>query len=157
MTSKRRPARPAWRGMHGVPVSLDVDTVYPGFDPVLRNVDYLVAGSDWPAKWTGETDPFLALSDLQREYGMRVAAMTLGDCGSLALADGGWYLLPAFEVDVRGHDGRGRRFPRRVLLRHVLKKCRCRGAGVFECRGGHELHGDRRARPRPGARRDRRS
>ena len=35
---------------HNVPVSIDVDTVYPGFEAVLKNVDYLVAGSGWPAK-----------------------------------------------------------------------------------------------------------
>ncbi len=28
-----------------IPVSIDVDTVYPGFEQVLKNVDYLVAGS----------------------------------------------------------------------------------------------------------------
>ena len=45
----------------GIPVSLDVDTVYPGFETVLRNVDYLVASSSWPAKWTGEKNPVRAL------------------------------------------------------------------------------------------------
>jgi sulfofructose kinase len=83
---------------HGIPVSLDVDTVYPGFDCVLKHVDYLVASSSWPAKWTAEKDPFLALTRLQREYSMRVAAMTLGDRGSLALEQGRWTYSPAFEV-----------------------------------------------------------
>jgi len=82
----------------GIPVSLDVDTVYPGFDSVLKYVDYLVAGSGWPGKWTGEADPFIALADLQREYKLRVAAMTLGDFGSLALEDGRWFYSGAFEV-----------------------------------------------------------
>lgn len=82
----------------GIPVSLDVDTVYPGFDPVLKAVDYLVASSSWPAKWTGESDPFTALSLLQREYSLPVAAMTLGARGSLALQNGRWTFSPAFEV-----------------------------------------------------------
>ncbi len=92
---------------NGVPVSLDVDTVYPGFEAVLRVVDYLVAGSGWPAKWTGETDPFQALTRLQHEYGMRVAAMTLGDSGALALKDGLWFYSPALEIGCVDTTGAG--------------------------------------------------
>jgi len=92
---------------NGIPVSLDVDTVYPGFDKVLRHVDYLVAGSNWPAKWTGELDPFRALTQLQQAYGMRIAAMTLGDHGSLALWNGCWYYSAAFEVHCADTTGAG--------------------------------------------------
>ena len=38
---------------HGIPVTIDVDTIYHGFDRVLPNVDYLVASSEFPAAWTG--------------------------------------------------------------------------------------------------------
>lgn len=92
---------------HNVPVSLDVDTLYPGFESVLQNVDYLVASSSWPAKWTGESDPFLALGMLQRDYKFRVAAMTLGHSGSLALATGRWAYSPAFEVPCADTTGAG--------------------------------------------------
>jgi sulfofructose kinase len=92
---------------NGVPVSIDVDSVYSGFEPVLRNVDYLVAGSGWPGKWTGESDPFKALTALQAEYGMRVAAMTLGDYGALACSGGRWYYSPAFEVVCQDTTGAG--------------------------------------------------
>ena len=92
---------------HGVPVSIDVDTVYPGFEAVLQNVDYLVAGSGWPAKWTREHDPFKALSKIQAEYRTRLAAMTLGDLGSLALYQDRWYYSPAFEVNCADTTGAG--------------------------------------------------
>lgn len=92
---------------HGIPVSIDVDTVYPGFESVLKNVDYLVAGSGWPAKWTGESDPFKALCALQSEYGTKVVAMTLGDYGSLARNGGRWYYSPAFEVSCLDTTGAG--------------------------------------------------
>ncbi len=92
---------------HGIPVSLDVDTVYAGFDSVLKYVDYLVAGSGWPAKWTGKSDPFIALASLQREYGLRIAAMTLGDRGSLALHNGRWAYSAAFEVPCADTTGAG--------------------------------------------------
>jgi sulfofructose kinase len=91
----------------GVAVSLDVDTVYPGFDSVLKNVDFLVAGSGWPYKWTGDADPFVALSRLRREYGLRVSAMTLGDHGALALCDDGWAYSAAFEVSCADTTGAG--------------------------------------------------
>ena len=92
---------------HKVPVSIDVDTIYPGFESVLKYVDYLVAGSGWPAKWTKEQDPFKALGKIQAEYGTRLAAMTLGDLGSLALYQGRWYYSPAFEVVCADTTGAG--------------------------------------------------
>lgn len=90
-----------------VPVSIDVDTLYPGFESVLKYVDYLVAGSGWPAKWTKEQDPFKALSKIQVEHGTKLAAMTLGDLGSLALYQGHWYYSPAFEVECADTTGAG--------------------------------------------------
>lgn len=94
----------------GIPVSLDVDTVYPDFDAVLRNVDYLVASSSWPGRWTGESDPFVALSVLQREYKFTVAAMTLGDRGALAFYRGEWTYEPAFQVGCHDTTGAGDAF-----------------------------------------------
>jgi sulfofructose kinase len=93
-----------------VPVSIDVDTVYPGFESVLKYVDYLIAGSGWPAKYTGESDPFIALERLQREYNLAVSGMTLGDFGSLALYQGEWFYSPAFEVSCTDTTGAGDAF-----------------------------------------------
>jgi sulfofructose kinase len=75
------------RELH-IPVSVDVDTIYPGFDRVLPFVDYLVASSEFPGRWTKENDPFRALEIIQNEYGMPVAAMTLGAHGALARIKG---------------------------------------------------------------------
>lgn len=94
----------------GIPVSLDVDTVYAGFESVLQHVDYLVAGSGWTGKWTGEEDPFRSLELIQREYKMRVAAMTLGEYGSLALQDGEWFYSPAFQIKCIDTTGAGDAF-----------------------------------------------
>ena len=92
---------------HGIPVSLDVDTIYPNFERVLKHVDFLVASSSWPGKWTGEKDPFVALNRIQQEYGMPVAAMTLGDRGSLAIYGGREYYSPSFEVHCADTTGAG--------------------------------------------------
>jgi sulfofructose kinase len=92
---------------HQIPVTVDVDTIYPGFDRVLPNVDYLVASSEFPSRWTREPDPFRALTMIQDEYGMRVAAMTLGADGSLARVDGRFVYSPGFVVDSIDTTGAG--------------------------------------------------
>jgi len=92
---------------HQIPVTVDVDTIYPGFDRVLPNVDYLVASSEFPARWTNESDPFRALAMIQNEYGMRVAAMTLGADGALARVDGQYIYSPGFVVDCVDTTGAG--------------------------------------------------
>ncbi len=92
---------------HQIPVTVDVDTIYPGFDRVLPNIDYLIASSEFPSRWTGETDPFRALTMIQDEYGMRVAAMTLGTNGALARVDGRFIYSPGFVVDCVDTTGAG--------------------------------------------------
>lgn len=91
----------------GVPVTVDVDTVYHGFDRVLPYVDYLIASSEFPGNWTSEADPFKALAMLQADYGMRVAAMTLGAYGALALVEGKFLYSPAFVVNCVDTTGAG--------------------------------------------------
>ena len=91
----------------GMPVTVDVDTIYHGFDCVLPHVDYLIASSEFPVQWTHERDPFRALEMIQQEYKMRVAAMTLGAHGSLALEDGKFVYSPAFVVNCVDTTGAG--------------------------------------------------
>jgi sulfofructose kinase len=90
-----------------IPVTVDVDTIYPGFDKVLPNVDYLISSSEFPAGWTGEQDHFKALELIQKQYGMRVAAMTLGADGALALIDRAFVYSPAFVVNCVDTTGAG--------------------------------------------------
>lgn len=92
---------------HNIPVTVDVDTVYHGFDKVLPNVDYLITSSEFPVRWTGEGDPFRALIMIQEEYGMKVAAMTLGSFGSIARMDGKFCYSPAFVVNCVDTTGAG--------------------------------------------------
>ena len=90
-----------------IPVTVDVDTIYRGFDRVLPYVDYLIASTNFPVDWTSQRDPFLALELIQKEYGMRVAAMTLGPHGALALVAGKYIYSPAFVVNCRDTTGAG--------------------------------------------------
>lgn len=91
----------------GIPVTVDVDTIYHGFDRVLPHVDYLIASSEFPVQWTNERDPFKALETIQEEYGMQVAAMTLGPHGALARAHGRFLYSPAFVVNCVDTTGAG--------------------------------------------------
>lgn len=100
-----RAASIARRG--AIPVVVDVDTIYPGFDLVLPHVDYLIGSSEFPGRWTGEDDPFEALAIIEAKYGMKVAAMTLGESGALALSDGRFHYAPGFVVDCVDTTGAG--------------------------------------------------
>jgi sulfofructose kinase len=91
----------------GIPVTVDVDTIYHGFDRVLPWVDYLVASSEFPVQWTDQRDPFRALELIQDEYQMRVAAMTLGPHGALARVEGRFIYSPAFVVNCVDTTGAG--------------------------------------------------
>lgn len=92
---------------HSIPVTVDVDTIYHGFDRVLPNVDYLVTSSEFPLQWTNERDPFKALTIIQDEYKIPVAAMTLGAHGALARVDGRFVYSPAFVVNCVDTTGAG--------------------------------------------------
>jgi sulfofructose kinase len=92
---------------HGIPITVDVDTIYKGFERVLPHVDYLITSSEFPLNWTGEPDPLKALAQIQESYGMRVAAMTLGAHGALARAEGRFWYSPAFVVNCLDTTGAG--------------------------------------------------
>lgn len=74
---------------------------------MLPYVDYLIASSEFPARWTGLEDPFNALETIQKRYGMRVAAMTLGAHGALALEEGRFVYSPAFVINCVDTTGAG--------------------------------------------------
>jgi sulfofructose kinase len=90
-----------------IPVTCDVDTIYPGFERVLPLVDYLIASAEFPVRWTGIHDPFDALLAIQRSHGMRVAAMTLGGGGVLAYTEGQFHYAPGFQVNCVDTTGAG--------------------------------------------------
>jgi sulfofructose kinase len=92
---------------HGIPVTVDVDTTYVGFERVLNHVDYLIASSEFPGRWTGNEDPFGALPAIQERFGMKMAAMTLGAHGALAYWEGRFVYSSAFVVNCVDTTGAG--------------------------------------------------
>jgi sulfofructose kinase len=90
-----------------IPVVVDVDTIYAGFEHLLPNTDYLVSSSEFPAAFTGERNPVAALERIQQQYGMNVAAMTLGPHGVLARQNRRYIYSPAFVVNCVDTTGAG--------------------------------------------------
>ncbi len=115
---------------HSIPVTVDVDTIYHGFDNVLPNVDYLVASSEFPVQWTSERDPFRALEMIQDEYSIPVAAMTLGAHGALARVGREYVYSPAFVVNCVDTTGAGDVF-HGAFCYSVLQKMPMRDALEF--------------------------
>jgi sulfofructose kinase len=152
---------------NGIPVTVDVDTIYPGFENVLPNVDYLVASSEFPGRWTRLDDPFRALEKLQSDYGMKVAAMTLGAHGALARVDGQFIYAPAFVINCIDTTGAGDVFhgafcyavlqkmpiDEALEFSNAMAALNCLGLGARGHIGGLDeirrlmAHGERRADP----------
>jgi sugar/nucleoside kinase (ribokinase family) len=96
-----------WAREAGIPVTCDMDTVVPNLDRLLEHVDYFIGSSPFPEDYTGEKDPFKALEILRGQFGMRLAATTLGHDGVLALTADGFLYAPAYEVDCVDTTGAG--------------------------------------------------
>lgn len=92
---------------NGIPVTCDIDTVYAGFDRLLPYVDYLISSSEFPARWTGIEDPFLALESIRGRFGMKLAGMTLGAHGVLVLTENTFHYSPAFVINCIDTTGAG--------------------------------------------------
>lgn len=117
---------------HGIPVSCDVDTIYPGFERVLPLVDYLVSSSEFPSRWTGEPDPLRALEKIHAEYGMQVAAMTLGGDGAVALTENERLYCPGFSISCVDTTGAGDVF-HGAFCYSVIKGMPLRDGLEFSC------------------------
>lgn len=95
----------------GVPVVVDLNNVYTQqraeTERLLAATTHLVASAAFPERWMEIHDPVAALAEFRQRYGHRVAAMTLGAEGVLALDDDGYHYTPGFLVDVVDTTGAG--------------------------------------------------
>ncbi len=90
----------------GIPVLVDAGSPDDRIEELLSLVDYAVTSQSFPEKLTGIRDPLKALEAI-RAYGPRIAAMTMGPDGAVALADDGLVHSPGFQVDVVDTTGAG--------------------------------------------------
>jgi len=73
-----------WARAAGIPVVADLDELYPGVDELIERIDYLIVSRDFPCRLMGDNDLERALRRMQKRYGCRLAAATLGEGGVLA-------------------------------------------------------------------------
>ncbi|HKO04667.1 MAG TPA: PfkB family carbohydrate kinase [Candidatus Acidoferrales bacterium] len=96
-----------WARLAGIPVTADLDNLYPGVEALLPNVDYLITSRQFPERLTGETDLRNSLVQIQKRYKARLAAATLGQDGVLAWDGQDFHYAAGFEVNVRDTTGAG--------------------------------------------------
>jgi sulfofructose kinase len=96
-----------WAREAGVLIVADLDEAYPGLEPLLENVDYLIVSRDFPCQLTGESHLEGALRRMHSRYGSILTAATLGQDGVLAW-DGSQFLhTAAYRVPVVDTTGAG--------------------------------------------------
>ncbi len=136
-----------WARQTGIPVTADVDNIYPGLEALLDSVDYLITSESFPTQYTGEADLFRALEGIRRRHPVRVAGATLGRDGVLALENDRFLYEPGFVVSCRDTTGAGDVFhgafiyallqgwalPRVLEFSNALAGLSCRAVGA---RGG---------------------
>jgi sulfofructose kinase len=96
-----------WAREAGVPVVADLDEIYTGIEGLLENTDYIVASRDFPCRMMREPNLEFALKMMQRQFGCRIAAATLGEDGVLAWDGEQFHHAPAFRVPVVDTTGAG--------------------------------------------------
>jgi sulfofructose kinase len=96
-----------WAHEVGIPVTLDVDGIYPRVEVLLEDVDYLISSRTFPAKLTGDDDLFTSLPSLAKKFRARVVAATLGRDGVLAWSDSRFHYCPAIKVPTLDTTGAG--------------------------------------------------
>ena len=96
-----------WAREAGIPVIADLDELYPGVETLLENIDYLIVSRDFPSRLTNEPDLEKALQLMQRRYGCRLTAATLGPDGVLAWDGNDLHHAAAYRVPVVDTTGAG--------------------------------------------------
>lgn len=96
-----------WAREAGIPVTADLDNIYPGLEELLPQVDYPITSRDFAARLTGEQDLLKSLPVIRQRFGCRVAGATLGKGGALAHDGSRFYYSPAYRVEARDTTGAG--------------------------------------------------
>jgi sugar/nucleoside kinase (ribokinase family) len=89
-----------WAHEAGMPVTIDLDTVYPGVDELLPKVDCLITSQGLANELAGTMDERQALKTLCKNYGCYLVAMTQGSRGALAYVEGQFLASSAFRPPV---------------------------------------------------------
>jgi sulfofructose kinase len=96
-----------WAREAGIPVTADLDNLYPGVEVLLENVDFLVSSKEFPERLTSEKNLLKSLPIIQRKFKNRLTAATLGSDGVLAWDTSSFTYSPAYRVAAIDTTGAG--------------------------------------------------
>lgn len=96
-----------WAREAGIPVVADLDDIYVGVEELLAEIDYLIVSRDFPCRLMKTADLETALRGMQRRFGSRLAAATLGADGVLAWDGERFHYSSAYRVPVVDTTGAG--------------------------------------------------
>ena len=97
-----------WAREAGIPVTGDVDNLYPHVEALLEQVDYVIASREFPSRLTGEHDLLKSLPAIAQRHGCKLAGATLGREGALLWTrEHGFLYAPAYQVETRDTTGAG--------------------------------------------------
>jgi sulfofructose kinase len=116
----------------GVPVTADLDNLYPGVEELLQNVDYLLASRKFPERLTGEAELPKALRAIEKRFRCRVAGATLGRGGAVAWDGVSFFYCPAYKVEIVDTTGAGDIF-HGAFVYGMLQKWGLRRMLEFSC------------------------
>lgn len=89
-----------WAHEAGMPVTIDLDTAYPGVDELLPHVDCLITSQGLANELAGTMDEEQALRRLHERFGCHLVAMTQGSRGALAFVEKEFIASSAFRPPV---------------------------------------------------------
>ncbi|HET6143266.1 MAG TPA: PfkB family carbohydrate kinase [Candidatus Acidoferrales bacterium] len=130
-----------WARDAGVPVTADLDNLYPGVEALLERVDYAITSKEFPVRLCHKEDLFSSLPALASRFGSVVTAATLGTDGVLAWDGRCFHYSPAFDVKPVDTTGAGdvfhAAFAYSVLQGHGLPQSLefCNAAAGLSCLG----------------------
>ena len=96
-----------WARAAHIPVIADLDELYNGVNDLIASVDYLIVSRDFPTRLTGEGNLEQALRRIQKRFGCKLAAATLGPEGVLAWDGSDFHWHAAYRVPVADTTGAG--------------------------------------------------
>ncbi|MEW6377018.1 MAG: PfkB family carbohydrate kinase [Thermodesulfobacteriota bacterium] len=95
-----------WAREEGIPTVIDLDKVEPFTSELIREIDFVITSSRFPALFTGISDRERALIEIQKQVPGFLCA-TLGREGAVALVEGEFFYVKGFEVKTVDTTGAG--------------------------------------------------
>lgn len=79
-------------------VSIDIDNIFNGVEEMIPLVDVFISSAEFPERLLGITDRKTALREIKSRFGCPIVGMTLGEKGSLILAENEFVETDGFAV-----------------------------------------------------------